>query len=163
MRKLRMLLAALAIASLTVPALAQDAGAPPAGAPDVSARVKRMRARVLRDKVGLDEARAEKVGKILDGFDAERQKAQKEQRAARRALVEVVRAKGEDQKAYADAVQRFRDAQKALVDLRSRQFDAVGKELTPREQATMLVTLGKLQGKAKQKARRPAARPERRR
>ncbi|MBI4952397.1 MAG: periplasmic heavy metal sensor [Myxococcales bacterium] len=160
MRKLRMLLAALAIASLSVPALAQDAGAPPT---EVSARVKRMRARVLRDKVGLDEARAEKVGKILDGFDAERQKAQKEQRAARRALVEVVRAKGEDQKAYADAVQRFRDAQKALVELRNRQFDAVGKELTPREQATMLVTLGKLQGKAKQKARRPAGRPERRR
>lgn len=139
--------AALAF-SLSGAAYAQsedDDGAPPTA--EVQERVKKMRGKVLREKLGLSEEKAKKVEAIFDALEPERRKVREEVRAARKQLRELLKADSDDQPAYDAALAKLREATKKTVALRDKQFEALKKELTPKEQAKIVHQLAKLRKK----------------
>ncbi len=146
--------AALAL-SLSGPAYAQpedDDGAPPTA--EVQERVKKMRGKVLREKVGLSEEKAKKVEAIFDALEPERRKVREEVRTARKQLRELFKADSDDQAAYDAALAKLREATKKTVALRDKQFEALKKELTPKEHAKIVHRLDKLRKKVHRQGNR---------
>ncbi len=149
------LIAVLAIIS----ALAASALAQPSGGGRIRSKqpavhlhdqVKKVRFKVLREKVGLNEARAKKVEVVLERLAPQRHKAQKQMRQARQQLRRLIKADGDDQQAYSKALSQIREAHSTLEKLRDQQFEELEQELTPKEQATMLHTLGQMRRKIRQ-------------
>lgn len=152
MRTTAMLVAALLTTAVALPTLAQPARQGAAAAQrggDARAgkqkRLRAMRHKLLRRKLGLSEARASKVEKILERFTPQRREIKKETRAARRSLRLLFRANSDDQQAYKKALARLRAGHKAMQQLRDSEFTALQAELTPKEQAMMLRALQQLQ------------------
>jgi Spy/CpxP family protein refolding chaperone len=112
---------------------------------EVRSRMRGLMGKLLRQDVGLDEKTARGVEQTLDQFKAERQRLRAELRSQRQKLRELLRQNSEDQRAYEQAVNELREAQKKLHGLRERELDAVGKQLTPKQQAKFLQALQRLQ------------------
>lgn len=135
---------AAALTCVTVPALAEPRRAEDKQA-EIEARMKTVLGRLLRRDVGLDEARAVRVEKALEPFAAERRRVHGELKRARQALRELLRKDSDDQAAYTRALEQYRAAQRKLIELREREFDAVRAELTPKQQAKYVQALRQVQ------------------
>ena len=122
------------------------AGGPP---PRIAERMKQLRKRILEDEIGLDAQRAAKVSKILESFDATRRKARQRAKQARRALRQLVRSDSDDQEAFRAAIDEMQAANKATQVVRVQQFTALKKLLTPKQQAKLLLALGRLKKRAR--------------
>ena len=106
-------------------------------------RMRRIHDRLLRDGVGLDEAKAKKIDGILDKYAPERKKLHEELGRQKRALHELVRSDSDDEKAYAAALAGLRKAKKAMQALRDKQTAEIEKQLTPRQQARLMIVMKK--------------------
>jgi Spy/CpxP family protein refolding chaperone len=119
----------------------------------VELRTKKLRAQVLRKDAGLDEKKAAEVEKILEKYTPIRHKLEQESQTHRRALRELLDKDSNDLPAYDKAIKGLRSAQKRLHDAREKEIDELSKVLTPKQQAKLLVSIRKLQGKLRRKMR----------
>ncbi len=107
--------------------------------------------RVLRQKVGLSEARAKKVGKIMKQFAPARRELRQKSRKIDQQLRQLLKADSNDDGAYKNALAELQAIRKELQALRDKELKALSKELTSKEQAKLMLAL-------KQMKRRPGAR-----
>lgn len=109
-------------------------------------RVKELRGKLLRDKVGLNEARAQKVEAILEA-QRDQQKALRESvRTNMRALRTLIESDSNDQPAYQAAIDGLRAARAQMQALRDAQFTELSKVLSSREQATLMLAMKRVKG-----------------
>ena len=121
------------------------AAAPPGGGPrpEQVARVKALRGRVLRERVGLDEARAQKIEAIFEKYQPERRALRKAVRQTMRSLRELVDSNTSEDQAYSAAFAQLKAAQDKLRALRDQQQAEVARIVTPKEAAKLLLTMKK--------------------
>ena len=131
------------VLSMSGPAWAENKS--PDKQAEVQSRMKALVGKMLRQEVGLDEKQARAVEQILDQFKPERRRLRAELRTQRQKLRELLQKNSDDQRAYQAALKQFRETQKKLQSLRERELDAVGKELTPKQQAKFMQSLRRLQ------------------
>jgi len=125
--------------------------------PKPSAREKR-----LRDKVGLDEAKAKKVMALLDAQRAARKPVRAGIKKAFEALEGAVRGGEADDAALVQAAKNVQAARDKLQALERSQLDEVLALLTPKEQARYMLTTRKNKkrdGDAKAQPKAPHADP----
>lgn len=126
---------------------APAAAAPPGPADDRGptdaqiARHKARRGQVLRTKLGLDDARAQRVEALLDKQRASMKAVKQEQRKLMKRLHSLLEADSADQQAYSDIVKALRYNHDRLHQLKQGRIDALAKELTPKQQAQALMIL----------------------
>lgn len=147
MKTLKLMLVPLAL-TLTAPAWADRPAGPPPGHSGgrFGEKMEAMRSRMLRERVGLTDEKAKRVEAILNKYAPERKRAHEAVRTAREDLRTLIDSKSEDENLYKNALQSVRDKRKAMQDLMDRAFNEVAKELTPREQARLFVSLEELHG-----------------
>lgn len=141
MRVLFLLLAVLLVSS---GALAQPKGKGPKGEErraKMEERLNQIRSRVLREKVGLDEAKAKQVEQILNKYEPERVKQRQAVRESAKALSELIDKDSNDQKAYERALLGMRTADKKLAELRDKELQELAKVLTPKQQAKLVISI----------------------
>lgn len=114
---------------------------------------KKARARILREQVGLDDARARKVEKIMDDGAAERRVAQAERQKARHEVQNLLDADSKDDAAYAQALAAARAAEERLRRAREHDFTEISKVITPREQAKLLRALARVARRQRHRGR----------
>jgi hypothetical protein len=119
----------------------------------VAQKVVELRGRLLREMVGLSEARADAVERVLQSFDDEHQTYSAMLDAAQRKMRSLLDENSDDAKAYAVAVEDVRVAHDYLHQLRDRQFRAMQKILEPKEQAIFFESLGKLRHEVRKRMR----------
>lgn len=175
MKKL-LLTSLLATALLTGVAMAEPPGPPPHGPhgpggmgpgpggpggpggehhrAQMQQKMKEMRAQLLRREAGLDEASAQKAEKVLDGFDAERQKGHRDVGEARRGLAELAQSDSKDEGAYKKALDALVAANRAQQDLRGRELDELRKVLSQRETAKVILSLERMQQMMRQEMKK---------
>ncbi len=117
-------------------------------------RFAKKRARLLRERIGLDEASAKKVEALFRQFGEQRKSARKSVRAGRDALNKLLREKSDDQAAYRAAIDKLRIAHDTMHRLRNTEWAALAKVLTPKQQATLLRALGKMQKRMGRRGRK---------
>ncbi|MFP6684613.1 MAG: periplasmic heavy metal sensor [Polyangiaceae bacterium] len=117
-------------------------------------RFAKKRARLLRERIGLDEASAKKVEALFKQFGEQRQSARKSVRVGRDALNKLLRENSDDQAAYRAAIDKLRIAHDAMHSLRNTEWAALAKVLTPKQQATLLRALGKMQKRMGRRGRK---------
>lgn len=100
-------------------------------------RVAKLRTRVLRNKVGLSDAKIERVVAILERQQAQRHSLEKQLRQSRRALGQLFKADSSDQAAYAQHLDALQEAQRSLATLRDEQITDLREVLEPKEQAKL--------------------------
>jgi Spy/CpxP family protein refolding chaperone len=110
---------------------------------------KGFRQRVLKERVGLNDAKADRVSQLLEKYAPERKRLRDQTRDARQKLKALVGANSTDQAAFRTALDQVRTSHKAMVDLMDRAFAEVSKDLTPGEQARLFLALDGLRGKMK--------------
>jgi len=140
----RLLLATALALSFTAPALAQptpDNPGPPAAA---RKRFEKLRDKVLKEKIGLSDAKAKQVVTIFQKYRAERRKTQGELRKARQTLRKLLEDDSNDQTAYDAALTKLHQSAKKIDQLRDQQFADLKAVLTPKEQAKTLRALQKV-------------------
>lgn len=120
----------------------------------IEARMQQVVERLLKDDVGLDDAKAKKVAELLKQNRADQGKLRAEMRKSRQAVKKLVDADSNDDKAYAKALAAMRKAQADQHKLTDQHFQKLSRELTPKQQAKLFVALQKL----KRKLRRGMAR-----
>ena len=120
----------------------------------VAKKIVELRGRLLREMVGLNDARAKQVEQVLQSFDDEHQTYSAMLDAAQRKMRSLLDEKSEDDHAYAKAVEDVRIAHDYLHQVRDRQFRAMQKVLAPREQAMFFESLGKLRHEVRKRMRR---------
>ncbi|MCB9667467.1 MAG: periplasmic heavy metal sensor [Myxococcales bacterium] len=108
------------------------------------AHIKEMRGKMLREQVGLDETRAAKLEKSLASFDAEHLKYRTQMNDARHQTRALLDSKSTDEKAYRAQVNKQRAAFKQLHSLKEREWNRIAAELSPKEQALLLMSLGNM-------------------
>jgi len=128
---------------LLVPALAfAQAQPPPEGADrprrgELKKRMEAARAKLLREVVGLEEARAVEVEEVLRRFHPERKKLKTELRKHKKAVRALLKADSDDEQAYEDALAGVDAAHKALEQLREAENDEVKRLLSAKERAKL--------------------------
>jgi Spy/CpxP family protein refolding chaperone len=100
-----------------------------------------LRDKVLRERVGLDEAKAAHVEKVIIDYQQKQRVIRKDIRDSRQRLRELFKSDSDDQAAYKEALTKFRKAHADLAQLRELEFAALDAKLTPKEQAKLLGTL----------------------
>ena len=153
--------ALLSVGLVLAPAPAAEAQ-PAQRSARVAKRLKQARARLLRHKVGLDEAKAARVEKILDQHAKQRKALKKQTRQHRRTVTGLLAADSNDQQAYARAIKGVRDADKKLRALRDKELDALAKVLTPKQQAKLVIAVKKMQKDIRRRMQRRKRRRPRR-
>ena len=113
-----------------------------------------LRGRLLREMVGLSEARAAQAERVLERFDPEHHRCSGRLDSARREVRRLLDEDSDDADAYAQAVEALRVAHDALHSLRDRQFRAMQEVLQPKEQALFFESLGRLRHEVKKRMRR---------
>lgn len=109
-------------------------------------KVKHLRGKLLRGKVGLDDARAAQVEEILDANREDHRALRQEVRAQTRALRALVESDSDDQSAYAEAIAALKAAKDDMRALRAAKHDQLAELLSPREQATLMLTMKRVKG-----------------
>jgi Spy/CpxP family protein refolding chaperone len=136
---------AIALSPLTSMAQAQPGQGRPRFTPEQKLEhIKVMRGKMLREQVGLDEKKATQVESALAAFDADHVKFHQTMRDSKMQLKEVVKNPNADDKAYRAAVTKHRTAFKQLHSLKEREWNRVSTMLTPKQQALLLLSLGKM-------------------
>jgi Spy/CpxP family protein refolding chaperone len=124
---------------VAAPAIAQAGpGGPEQKRAEVRQRLKQLRHQLLVKDVGLDEAKAAAVERVLEKHAAERQALHDRAGQQRAALAKLLDANSNDQAAYTAALRGLRDAQKQRAAQRERELDELAKLLTPKQQAQLL-------------------------
>ncbi len=113
------------------------------------------REKMLREKVGLDEAKTKKMVALLDAQKAARKPFREAIKSANAALKDLVKANKADDAAYASAIAKLQAEKDKLDGVEKAQRAEVAKLLTPREQARWMV-LGR-KGKKDDKSGKDAA------
>lgn len=129
---------------MAAPAAAQTPPAVPGTAAPARPRMNAMRGRMLRERVGLDEATAQRVEQVLGQFDSQHAAVREQIRTNQRRIRQLIRDKSNDQAAYRQAVDGLRNAQLQQETLRNREFDELRKILLPSQQAKLLMHLQRL-------------------
>ncbi|GEM_PF-2480385 len=102
------------------------------------------RAAALRAEVALPASAHAKIVTILDGFDVQRQKIQRELHRTGRALHLLVRAGETDDALFKHAIDRMMAARTKSSALRAQEFAAMRKVLTPKQTAQLLMALPRI-------------------
>jgi len=146
-------LAFLCMFALSAPAFAQPSGAQAKRA-EVEARLKKWRGTILRKDVGLDEKKATDIEHTLDKFQVEREKVQKEMRQQQKIMRALFDLDSNDQSAYAKSLQSVRESTAKLQTLRLAEFDELGKQLSPKQEAKLLRLMRQMEQKLRDAVRR---------
>ena len=139
---------------LSVPAFAQQGGGAPAKRAEIEARLKRWRGTILRKEVGLDEKKAADIEHTLDKYEAEREKIQKDMRQQQKTLRALFDLDSADQSAYAKSLQIVRESTAKQQALRLQEFDELGKQLSPKQEAKLLRLMRQMEQKLRDAVRR---------
>ena len=131
----------------------------PAQAAQVHEKLIELRGRLLKEMVGLDETRAAQIELILKGIDDEHRTYSAMLEQARRLMRRLAREDSHDDKALANAVEDVRLAHSYLHQVRDKQYRAIQKSLSPKEQAIFFESLGKLRHEVRKRMRGAAPRP----
>ena len=107
-------------------------------------RAETRRRELLRKRVGLSEEKAKRVEAIVRKHAEQQRTLKRSVREARVELRQLLRTESDDQGAYERALGELETAHRALQDLRQKRFEELKQTLTPREQAQLLVTMGKV-------------------
>lgn len=151
----------LVVVAMLVPAMAM--AEPGQGRSDVDrkakrakfmAKMKQHRGRMLREKVGLSEAKAQKLERIMDGFHQKRRALHQQMRSNHKALRQLLKADSNDQQAYKKSVDGLIDARDRMQKLKRQQIRAMRKHLTPKQQAKAMMALHRMKRKMHHKMRR---------
>jgi hypothetical protein len=134
--------------SLSATALAQPSGVQAKRA-EVEANLKKWRGTILRRDVGLDEKKATDIERTLDKFQAERQEVQKDMRQRQKTLRALLDLDSNDLPTYGKALQGVRENTIKLQSLRIQEFDELGKQLTPKQEAKLLRLVRQMEQKLK--------------
>ena len=110
----------------------------------MQSRLKQMRSRLLREELGLDEARASEAETVMDGFAPQRKGLRQTLRTHRRALRTLEETQSTDDEAYVAAVDGLVTAERQLQVMRAQEFDALRLILDGREQAHLLHAFKKM-------------------
>lgn len=121
---------------------------------EVEARLKKWRGTILRRDVGLDEKKASEIERTLDKYQAEREKIQKELRQQQKTMRALFDLDSADQPAYARALQIVREDTAKMQSLRLQEFDELGKQLTPKQEAKLLRLMRQMEQKLREAVRR---------
>ncbi len=147
------LFALVLVSTIALPAMAQPGpgGRGRRGPPSAQKmkRAEKMVGKALRNKLGLSEDKAKKVESILKKQRASQQKIRGQLRTARQDLGKLFRSDSNDQNAWRSALDKMEKSHKALAQGRDKQFAALKKVLTPKEQAKLLRGLNQLQKRMK--------------
>jgi len=122
----------------------------------VHLKVIELRGRLLREMVGLPQERAVEVETILKSFDDEHRTYSTMLEMARKTMRRLVREKSDDDAALARSVEDVRQGHDYLHQVRDKQFRAMQKVLTPKEQAVFFESLGKLRHEVRRRMHRAA-------
>jgi Spy/CpxP family protein refolding chaperone len=144
------------VLTFAVPAFAQEAS-PDAKRAQVEAKMKQIRDRMLREEVGLDEAKARQVGAILDQHQIERRALRQKLQAHRTALEELLRQDSNDQGAYSREIQALRETQAKIQALRNHEIDELQKVLSPKQQAQLGAATRRMKRRFRQAVRQHGA------
>jgi hypothetical protein len=139
--------------TLSAPAFAQPGGAPAKRA-EIEARLKKWRGTILRRDVGLDEKKASEVERTLDRYQTEREKIQRDLRQQQKTLRALFDLDSGDQGAYQKALQAVRENTVKMQSLRLQEFDELGKQLTPKQEARLLRLMRQMEQKLRDAVRR---------
>lgn len=120
----------------------------------IEARMDEIVQRLLKDDVGLDDAKAKKVAGLLKQNRTDQGKIRTEMKKSRQALKKLIDEDSNDDKAYSKGLAGMRKAQEDQHKLSEQHFQKLSRELTPKQQAKLFVALQKL----KRKLRRSMAR-----
>jgi Spy/CpxP family protein refolding chaperone len=129
-------LAVLLVWSTPVFAQVPAASGPPAVA---NTRAVVARARMLRQRVGLGEATAQRVEQVLAQFDAQHAAVRAQVEASHRTIRRLVQANSMDEDAYRQAVEALRSVRIQQQALLNREFDELKNILLPSQQARLLL------------------------
>ncbi len=121
---------------------------------EIEARLKKWRGTILRRDVGLDEKKASDIERTLDKYQAEREKVQKELRQQQKTMRALFDLDSADQPAYARALQIVREDTAKMQSLRLQEFDELGKQLTPKQEAKLLKLMRQMEQKLREAVRR---------
>jgi septal ring factor EnvC (AmiA/AmiB activator) len=146
-------LAFLLAFALSSPAFAQG-NAQQAKRAEVEARLKKWRGTILRKDVGLDEKKASDIERTLDKFQAEREQVQKDLRQQQKTLRALFDLDSNDQGAYGKSLQIVRENTTKLQALRLQEFDELGKQLSPKQEAKLLRLMRQMEQKLREAVRR---------
>ena len=120
----------------------------------IKERMSRLRDEILRYEVGLDEAQALKVTKILKTLDPAREALHKRKRSAKQAMRRLLKTDSNDQAAFQRAIDDLIAVNGAMLELRRKQMKALAGELTPKQQAKLFVAMKRVQKRMRHKMRR---------
>ena len=120
----------------------------------VAQKIVELRGRLLREMVGLSEARALQAEQVLQSFDDEHQTYSEMLDVAQRKMRSLLQDNSDDTQAYARVVEDVRVAHDYLHQLRDRQFRSMQNILAPKEQAMFFESLGKLRHEVRKRMRR---------
>lgn len=107
-------------------------------------RMKAMHARLLKEKVGLDDQRVAEVQAVHKQFRDQRKALREDMKSAHEALRLLVEGNSNDTRAYEKALANAKTARERLHALRKAEMEAVANLLTPKEQATLMVSMHKV-------------------
>lgn len=116
-------------------------GSDPERRAKIEQRMNQIRARVLRERVGLDDAKAKQVERIMDKYEPERRKHHRQMREHMKQLSTLVDADSNDQKAYERALEGIRAGDKQAQELREKELGELAKVLTPKQRAKLTVSI----------------------
>lgn len=150
MRHFKFICAALAVVGLALPNLAVAGG--PDGANDghakhgkrFEAKMKKHRGKMLRERIGLNEGKAQQVEKLMDEFHTRKRALRQEMRANHKALKTLLAGDSNDQRAYQVAVQAMISARAQVAQLHDQEIAALRTLLTPKQQAKALMALHRM-------------------
>jgi septal ring factor EnvC (AmiA/AmiB activator) len=143
----------LCLFASSAPALAQPNGVAAKRA-EIEARLKKWRGTILRKEVGLDEKKATDIEHTLDKFQTEREQVQKELQQQQKTLRALFDLDSVDQGAYARALQIVRESTAKLQNLRLQEFDELGKQLSPKQEARLLRLMHQMEQRLHEAVRR---------
>ncbi|HWZ90781.1 MAG TPA: hypothetical protein VNW92_18095 [Polyangiaceae bacterium] len=143
----------LCLFASSAPALAQPNGVAAKRA-EIEARLKKWRGTILRKEVGLDEKKATDIERTLDKFQTEREEVQKALQQQQKTLRALFDLDSNDQGAYARALQIVRESTAKLQSLRLQEFDELGKQLSPKQEARLLRLMHQMEQKLHEAVRR---------
>ena len=127
------------------------------GGPAIGKRVKErlleLRSEVLRYEVGLDDAQAKKVLKVLKKFDPQREALHKKKRAAKHAAKRLFKANSNDQAAYARIMDDMLATGAEHLAMQKRQRAALNGLLSPKQQLQLFRSMKQIMKRLKRKMR----------
>ncbi|QQR91275.1 MAG: periplasmic heavy metal sensor [Myxococcales bacterium] len=108
------------------------------------AKMVEMRAKLLRDKVGLTEAKAKKAEAVFAKYDKQHQDNRGKIRDAHQRLAKLVASNSTSDAEYTKLIKELGAAHDAMHSIRKAQFAALATVLSPKEEAKLLLEMGRM-------------------